>query len=168
MAGILELNVHSIPPSNLTSSQNKALLKLWSYKNLTIKAAEKGGNVVVPDIPIYKNICLDLLNNQTWYRPISTGQVETFKQEFYALIDEAYHDSVINKTIWEYIRAEHERKATFYCLPKIHKTGVKLTGRPIVSGNGNSTENAIRLVDATLRPHVATLPPFIKDMMSFL
>lgn len=119
------------------------------------------------DNATYKAMCLDLLDNPTWYRRISTEQVEGFTQDFYALVDEAFHDSIINKTIWEFSRTEYPCTATFYYLPKIHKTGPKLMGRLMVSGNGNLTENGSRLVDATLRPHVETLPPFIKDTISF-
>lgn len=87
---------------------------------------------------------------------------------FYELVDRAFHDQIINQTTWEFIRTQHPRLATFYCLPKTHKNGQHLTGRPIVSGNGTLTENASQLIDATLRPHVATLPSCIKDTISFL
>lgn len=40
----------------------------------------------------------------------------------------------------------------FYCLPKSYKNTATIIGRPIVSGVGNITEKASKLVDAWLRP----------------
>lgn len=113
-------------PLHLTWAQSQALKKLKSYKHLTIKASDRGGNIVVLDNSHYRKICLDLLNSPTWYR-----KMERFTSNFYSLVDEAFHNQVINKTIQEFIRTEHAHLATFYCLPKTHNTGPTLTGRPI-------------------------------------
>lgn len=51
---------------------------------------------------------------------------------------------------------------------KTHKQTGPITGRPVVSGPNNLTQNASKLVDVDLRPHVQTLPLYIKDTTSFL
>lgn len=114
----------------------------------------------------YQQICLDILENKTWYQPIPFEVVDSFMVDFFGLVDNAFHECTISKTIWQYIQTSHPR-ITFYCLTKLHKPGI-LKGRPIVSGSGNLTEGASRLIDCTLRPHVEALFSYVKDTLSFL
>lgn len=87
--------------------------------------------------------------------------------EFYGLVDEAFYNNIIPKSVWEFIRINNPTIPTFYALPKIHKEG-PLRGRPIISGNNSLTESASRLVDRILKPFVESLSSYVKDAMSFL
>lgn len=163
----LKTKMGDIPP-NLSQTQVQALKKLRTYSHLTIKPADKGGCIVVMDNDKYKKICLDILNNPTWYKPISFEIMEQFMVDFYQLVDDAFHSGIINKNNWKFIRTPLPRLSTFYCLPKVHKPGPDLKGRPIISGSGNLTEGASKFVDCVLRPHVETMFSYVKDTPSFL
>lgn len=88
--------------------------------------------------------------------------------KFYQLVDRARDDGLIDTMIWKFIRTPHPRISNFYSLPKLHKEGPELKGRPIISGTGNLTEIARKLVDRSLKPHVETLFSFVRDTLSFL
>lgn len=149
---------------NISSAQYQAIQNLKSYSNLVIKEADKGGKVVVLDRDQYKNICLDILSNRIWYKPISFSLIDQYFVDFYSLVDQAFHDGIINKTIWQFIRNPNPIIPTFYTLPKIYKDG-PLRGRPIISGSNNITEGASTLIDRVLKPHVEALFSFVKDTM---
>lgn len=57
---------------------------------------------------------------------------------------------------------------TFYALPKTHKCIDNLPSRPIVSGIGSRTSKASNLIDDYLRPHVESLPSYLKDTIHLL
>lgn len=92
----LECKANEVPPK-LSPRQVQALHKLKSYSQLTIKPADKGGCIVVLDNDRYKQMCLDILNNTVWYRPITFEMADHFMVEFYHLVDEAFHAGTINK-----------------------------------------------------------------------
>lgn len=163
----LASNVEDIP-SKLSQSHGQALKNLKSYSHLTIKPADKGSCIVVMDNEKYKQMCLDILNKTTWYKPISFEAADRFMIDFYHLVDEAFHAGMIDKNNWKYMRAPSPRLSTFYCLPKIHKPGPELRGRPIVLGSSNLTEGASKFIDSILRPNVESLFSYVKDTLSFL
>lgn len=115
------LPVYPLQSKNLSAPQTEALLRLKLYKHLTIKEADKGGCVVVFDNAHYKRFCLDILENKTWFQPIIFAAVDTFMVDFYGFANNAFHEGIISKVPWQYIRTLHPRIFTFYCLPKLHK-----------------------------------------------
>ena len=61
----------------------------------------------------------------------------------------------------------------FYVLPKIHKKldsalPLGYPGRPIVSGCGSLTENISAYIDSILKPHMESLPSYVKDTSDFI
>lgn len=156
-----------LPMQNLSPLHQESLFQLKSMKDIVIKEADKDGCVVVLDLDHYRQLCLDIVNNKSWYIPIDFTLVDTYMVEFYTLIDRAYNDGTISKTIWDFIRTPAPRIPTLYCLPKIHKQGY-LRGRPIVSGSGSFTEGASEFIDPIMRPHVESLFSYTKDTLSRL
>lgn len=128
-------------------------MQLKAMTNIVIKEADKGKCVLVLDLDHYRRMYFDISNNTTWYHPIDFTQVDLFMVKFYTLVDQAFDQGLISKTIWEFICTPAPRLPTSYCLPKVHKPGY-LRGRPIVSGPGSLTEAASRFLDRILRPHV--------------
>lgn len=116
----------------------------------------------------YVSMCLGFLKNKEWYNPISALSINQYNSSFYNMVDRAFYTGAITKNTYEFIRISHPRVATFYSLPKIHKNSTKLTGRPIVSGNGAISENLSRVIDAHLQPLVLSLPSFVRDTIQFL
>lgn len=132
--------------------------------SITIKPADKGGNIVLMDNATYTSMCSKILMNKNWYSKIIRDIMDRFNQEYYSLIDSTYANKVINKTIWEYIITKFPVVLTFYSLPKIHKDRLNPTGRPIISGMESIGENASRLIDEYLKPHVISLRSFVKEI----
>lgn len=75
---------------------------------------------------------------------------------------------IIDKETLEFLTVKFPRLSTFYALPKTHKNIKKNPGRPIVSVNGNLTEQASQLVDRHLRPYVISLFSYTKDTIELL
>lgn len=156
-----------LPARNLSVSHHRALLELKSMHDIVIKEADKGGCVVVLGLDHYRQLCLDIVNNRSWYKPIDFSSIDNYMVEFYSLIDGAFHAGVISKTIWEFMRTPASKIPTLYCLSKIHKQGY-LRGRPIVSSSGSLSEGASQFVDRIMRPYVESLSSYTKDTVSLL
>ncbi|XP_040178452.1 uncharacterized protein LOC120911183 [Rana temporaria] len=152
----------------MTYQPNEALEKLKDCHQLTIKPSDKGGNIVIQTNDQYRSMCLKILSNKDWYIPIPKSTIIRYETEFYALVDGAFSQGVINQDTWEFIRIKYPKIPTFYCLPKVHKDIVNPPGRPIVSGNGALTENLSMWVDSHLKPFVLHLPSYIKDTIHLL
>lgn len=113
-------------------------------------------------------MCLDVLDNRQWYRPISKTLVENFTREYYGLIFKAYQQGTIDLNTWSYLNVKDPKTPTFYSLPKVHKSLEHPPGRPIVSGCQGLTKNASALVDKYLYPHVTSLFSYVKDTIDLL
>lgn len=133
-----------------------------------VKPADKGGNVVIMDVDNYEVMCRDILNNREWYQPISKNIVDNFTEEYYSIIFRAYQQGLIDKNTWNYLNTKEPNIPTFYELPKVYKSLIKTSGRPIVSGCQSLTENASSLVDKYLCPHVTSLFSYIEDTIDLL
>lgn len=70
---------------NLTQQENIALRLLCAQHSLTIKQADKGGNIVVMSIMQYKAMCLKILQNDVWCKKITSTTVERFCEALYTL-----------------------------------------------------------------------------------
>lgn len=77
-------------------------------------------------------------------------------------------EGLIDQVMYDVLNTKYPREATFYALPKIHKKLSSPPGRPIISGIGSLTENASKLVDCFLMPHMIKLPSHIKDSQELL
>lgn len=113
-------------------------------------------------------MCLDVLDNRQWYRPISKTLVENFTSEYYGLIFKAYQQGTIDLNTWSYLNVKDPRTPTFYSLLKVHKSLEHPPGWPIVSGCQGLTKNASALVDKYLYPHVTSLFSYVKDTIDLL
>lgn len=157
--GIQALKVHHTQDSNLSLDEKQALKTLTNNHQITIKPSNKWGNVVIMDNKQYVQICNLILANHNWYRSIPKSVVDKFNKEFYLLVDQAYYDIIIPKSMWEFIRTSFLRVATFYDLPKVHKRiafPIPLVG-PLYRGRGVLTENLSWVVNENLGLFVMSL-----------
>lgn len=113
-------------------------------------------------------MCHLVLDNLTWYKPISPTSITGFVNEFIELCTGAFWQGLIDKDTLNYLVPKHPRTPTFYILPKAHKNLSQPPGRPIVSGIGSLTDNASKFVDSFLLPHVSGLPSYIRDTSDLL
>ncbi|RUS70853.1 hypothetical protein EGW08_021381, partial [Elysia chlorotica] len=78
-------------------------------------------------------------------------------------IDKVVRDREIDAETGKALLVPHPMPGRFYILPKIHKEGNP--GRPIISGNGSTTEIISQFVDFHM---VIQLPSYVQDDMDFL
>lgn len=112
----ININVSEV---QIMSVQDKLAIKtLTNQHQLTIKPADKGANIVIMSNIQNKAMCLKILKNKEWYRPIPRSLIERYNKEFYILVDNAYLNYLIKKQTWDFIRTPHPKIPTFYSLPK--------------------------------------------------
>lgn len=87
---------------NLSSKEITALRSLCAQHSLTIKQADKRGNIVVMSNTQYKAMCLKILHNETWYKKITAATVSKYYEAFYTLVNYAFSRGAIHKGIWEF------------------------------------------------------------------
>ena len=106
------------------------------------------------------------LGNDRNYRRLEDDPTEHFRIEIVTFLTEMYERNSINEETRKYLLPTQARPAKFYLLPKIHQPGNP--GRPIVSSCSAPTEKISQFVDYHLRPHVLSLPSYLKDTTDFL
>lgn len=84
------------------------------------------------------------------------------------MVVEAFNKDLVNKETMEFILIKHPILPTFYSLPKVHKNLQDPPGGPVISDIGSLTSNASLLIEEYLRPHVVSLPSYIKDTIELL
>ena len=62
-------------------------------------------------------------------------------------MEDMYQNGEIDVSVRNYLADKTGRTSRFYLLPKIHKKVNPPQGRPVVSGNGSSTEKISHFVD---------------------
>lgn len=163
-----KLKIQTKNPTNLSANEAPALKQLSDNSSITIKASDKGGNVVILDNEKYIDMCNQILKNPNWYRRMPGNIVEKFNREFYDLIDNAFSNNMINKQLWNFVRNDFLRVPTFFTLPKVHKNEKKFPLDPLKLEWGAISENASKLIDECLKPFVTVLPSYVKDTSHFL
>lgn len=141
------MDLDKLHTHNLSFRHRKAIRNLQCHPDLVIKPADKGGNVIDMDVPAYERMCLDILDNRHWYRPISKTLIQNFISEYCGLIFKTYQLGIIDVSTWNYLNVKDPKILTFYFLPKVHKSLQQPPGQPIVSGWQSLTENVSTLVD---------------------
>lgn len=116
----------------------------------------------------YVLMCTKILNNPALYRPIRPEMIDMYNEDFYMLVDNAFHNNMISKQLWRFIRIPFPTIPTFYSLPKIHKNNLDAPGRLVVLGNGAITENLSKVIDEHFRPFVTSLPSYVHDIIHLL
>ena len=74
----------------------------------------------------------------------------------------------IDKKVMNYLIKKKPQLGRFYLLPKTHKRTFNVSGRPVVSNIGTSTENISAFIDFYLKPVVQTIPHILDDTRDFL
>lgn len=151
---------------NLSSDERTALRNLRSNVEIVIKPADKGSAVVVMDKSAYIREAERQLNDDRFYMKLEEDPTEKFSDEITKELTKMNTLGYIDDKTLEYLTPDNPKAGRFYLLPKIHKPNNP--GRPIVSANGHPTEKISEFVDYHLRPHVESLPSFVKDTTDYL
>ncbi|CAJ0955578.1 unnamed protein product [Ranitomeya imitator] len=158
----------NIDQDNLTPPLRRAIKELKNMKDVVIKRADKGGNVVIWPIALYEAEAFRQLHRAEHYKKLDALPSFTFSQELKSLLDEGVERSAITDKMRVALLPEFPVVPTFYLLPKVHKDPSCPPGRPIVSGMGGLCEPSCRFVDFYLQKCVETLPSFVRDTTDVL
>ncbi|KAM4770876.1 uncharacterized protein WCC33_002646 [Rhinophrynus dorsalis] len=148
---------------NLTRSERVALRNLAKNQDLVIRQADKSGGVVLQNYEDYMKEAANLLSDRSFYVVLKTDPTDQYKKQLKVLLDRARLEDLISLDEARFLWVEEPRVATFYHLPKIHKSLASPPGRPIVSGIGSLSQNLSLYVDLYLQVMVPCIDSYLKD-----
>lgn len=160
--------VHVKPHRNLTSRQYDLLREVSEDSSITIKAADKGGGIVILDTTVYRDEALRQLNDTSSNLKIQSDPTRSILNMVKTIIYEALTLDYVTKDLADFLLVEHPRVPRFYLLPKIHKPGFSLRGRPIVAAQDSVLINISKYVDHLLQPHVKRISIYLHDTRDFI
>ncbi|OCT59677.1 hypothetical protein XELAEV_18000535mg [Xenopus laevis] len=76
-------------------------------------------------------MCKKILENKQWYQPVLLPQLHKYRDELFALIEQARETGIIDSNTSDFLKVSHPRIPTFYALPKVHKS---LSNPPELNG----------------------------------
>ncbi|CAJ0964821.1 unnamed protein product [Ranitomeya imitator] len=153
---------------NLTNVEREALEALKGNDQVIIKASDKGGNLVIMDHKVYREMCYNILQDRSTYEILCSDPTGAYKTELKEVLDEALTNGLVSRSEFDFLLPKFPLQATFYTLPKIHKGVTPLKGRPIVSGVDSLTQNCGLYLEEILRPFVIAIPSYLRDTTDLL
>ena len=153
---------------NMTLAQYKAMTKLRENRNIVIKKADKGSNVVIQNRTDYIKEGLRQLGKYQFYRKVIMNLTSEHRKRVQSLIDDLFAKKEISEKMFLFLSRGGNRTSVFYMLPKIHKNKTPVPGRPIVSSCDCPTEKISMLIDIILQPFVLHTNSYIRDTSDFL
>jgi len=137
--------------------------------NFIIKPADKGGAIVIINTAFYKqSIEATITKSGPFYIQIPADPTPDLCVRVTRRVTNLYKQGKIDKRTLDMILPDAESRCpALYGLPKIHNP-TSLPFRPILSGNGNPTENASILIDFVLQPISTSHPLYLKDTTNLL
>ena len=126
--------------------QIKALV--WSLWTVVIQEAERH------------------LNDSATYCKLDTDPSSVFYKDIKVCVLQLEQQGIFSKDMRDFALITDSTPGRFYLLPKVHKRGVP--GRPVISSYGSLTENISVIVDRFLKPHIPSIPSYVRDTNHFL
>ena len=188
---IKELPIHRIRPPNpnMPPPLQTALENLTKKVNdgeLIVKSADKGDVTVVMSTEFYRNICMNELKKEKFYRPLGRtdpsrtvlNDVKNFARQY---------KNVLTEKEYQFLTNNEYKMAHFYMLPKLHKSPIindtlkegseyihltdfeeQVEGRPIVGGPAFFTSGISKMIDIILKPIITYIPWILRDSFDFV
>uniref|UniRef100_A0A672H0C0 Uncharacterized protein n=1 Tax=Salarias fasciatus TaxID=181472 RepID=A0A672H0C0_SALFA len=145
---------------NIRVAQNRALNKLKKRRDIVIKPADKGGQIVLQDRHDYLVEARRKLDNLKYYVPLQVPLQPATQELIKPIIQSLYYKKYISFKQMQYLLGpDPPSPRYFYLLPKIHKPPASWTvphripsGRPIISDCGSETYRIAEFIDLHLNP----------------
>ena len=153
---------------NLNPSERTALKNLASNRQIIIKPADKGSNVVILNTNDYIHEAFRQLSDTNFYQTLDTDLTPKINTDISQTLLTMRNNKEIDKKCLAYLLPSNPRPGRFYLLPKIHKGVLPPPGRPIVSAIGSPTEKISEFLDFFLQPSLSSIPSYVKDTGHFL
>ena len=178
---------HAAAKSNITMEERQALKLLRDNNDIVIKQVDKGGGIVIMDTSYYEEKVNECLSNTTVYKKCNMKVVNTAMNKVISFVDK--HKNLFDTKKFEskYIKLFDFKEASFYGLPKIHKSltiqskmkttnnvYLKMTApsdlpfRFITAGPNSPTSKLSEFLDILLKPYLEFIPSYIRDTPDFL
>ncbi|XP_071943538.1 uncharacterized protein [Antedon mediterranea] len=120
----------TLPPSNLTPKERKAINNLKKDKYILILPADKGRSTVILNTNDYKDKVGTMVSDTNVYELIKRNPTQNYKRKVVNIIGRLFKEKKINYREKEWLFPTAEIVPRLYCLPKIDKPNWPL--RPIV------------------------------------
>ena len=134
---------------NLKKEEWTATSTLRNNRDIVIKPADKGGNIVIINKQDYIQEGLRQLSDSNHYEILEEDPTQTYNNQIYQVLQQATNLNIIDDKMKKTLYNKAPRTPHFYMLPKIHKQNNP--GRPIVNGIGSITEKISVYVEQQIR-----------------
>ena len=131
-------------------------MRLQKAQVITIQRCDKGGGIIILNIPDYirageNHLKLSMKKDNSskvnFYRKVNEKLLDTAKGEILAVLDDAHKDGIISNEEYRHMDPNEKAAARLDMLFKVHKAhqeGTAPPERPVISGSGSITENPSR------------------------
>ena len=147
--------------SNLSSEERAALQNLSKRKDIIVKAADKGGALVVWRADLYQKEALRQLSDTSFYAKVDKDLTSANQQIVKSTINDLIVKQELPATASNLIITTPRTSCIYFSLTEIHKPNNP--GRPIVSACSCPTELISSYLDKIMAPIVRSLPSYVKD-----
>ena len=127
----------SLPNSNLTPDEQKALKRLKTDENIVILPADKGRVTVVMDKTDYNDKMDSLVNDKQTYEVLKRDPTPALQRKLNNKLLTLKKTDKIDFRRYSRLRCSVPQPSKLYGLPKLHKPNMPM--RPIVSFCGSPT-----------------------------
>lgn len=132
---------------------------LIDNKDVIIRAADKGGGVVIQSFEAYNEEALNILADSTYYEKVASDTLLQLNRRFQKLIEEAQDDQALTKEEVRFINVTVPNRPHFYHPLKIHKP----KQRPFILGINSVTSNLSHYLDLYLQDYVKSMDSYLRD-----
>ena len=146
---------------NLKKEEWTAITTLRNNKDIVIKAADKGGNIVIMNKEDYIQEGLRQLSDSNHFEILEEDPTQNYNNQIHQVLQQAANLNIIDDKMRKILYNKVPRTPNVYMLPKIHKRNNP--GRPIVNGFGSIKEKISAYVDHEIRHLVPSIPSYLKD-----
>lgn len=130
----------------------KGIQTLTKRKDIVIRPADKGGEVVIHSKEQYmKEIDRQLLDESTYVKLLGNPTTQ-YKKELEKLVHLGIKKEVLNKKESKFLIPESCRIPVIYTVLKLHKDKINPPGRPIVNGIESLTSRMGQYFDNFIQP----------------
>ena len=125
--------------TNITPSQNRAMVQLTRDKTRLTRKADKGNAVVNMDISEYETQVKKLLSKKKVYKPQKNNPTMSFENKIIEKLLNLKNTNKIRDNLYKKLRPSGSRSPLFYGQPKIHKLKTRKTFEEIISNPNNTS-----------------------------
>lgn len=107
LEGSETLNALTARNHNMTRTEMQALKNLERDTSITIKPADKGGNLVIMDSQQYHNMCLTILSDRDGYSILERDPTDVFHTELKNILQRGSENHLIDWQEFEFLLPTH-------------------------------------------------------------